>query len=123
MLFSQCFLCKLITYCVFNIFTLPITASEVEATPPIFTRPLENATATDGQGISLICEVKGQPAPDITWYHNHKNIGQDPDFIINYNKVCWCDGVYDVNLDQDAINTLKNLINQQKLFTKIQINF
>lgn len=53
---------------------------------PYFLKHLENAVGTDGTEVVLNCTVKGQPAPEVTWYHNHKCIDNSEDFVINYNK-------------------------------------
>nr|XP_032805626.1 palladin-like isoform X2 [Petromyzon marinus] len=47
---------------------------------PVFTKPLADATASEGQLVVLECRVKGSPAPKITWYREDTAVDDSPDF-------------------------------------------
>lgn len=34
----------------------------------------ENRTVLEGNDITLFCEVGGAPMPNVTWYHNGKEL-------------------------------------------------
>jgi hypothetical protein len=34
----------------------------------------------------MSCVVTGVPTPEVSWYHNHKNIDQSEDFVITYDR-------------------------------------
>ena len=53
--------------------------------PPNFVVPIQSVQAVDGQELRLPCKVKGKPMPQISWYHNGKNIDQDEEFVVTYN--------------------------------------
>lgn len=53
-----------------NIFLVPPDDSTMCA--PKFTKELSNLTIQDGESLSLICHVKGDPEPQITWTKNNK---------------------------------------------------
>lgn len=40
--------------------------------------------ARDGSEVSLRCTVTGHPTPEVSWYHNGKNIDKSTDFVITY---------------------------------------
>ena len=54
--------------------------------PPKFTQPLLPVNAIDGTEVTLSCIVKGRPVPDVSWFHNDKNIDDSDDFVITYNR-------------------------------------
>jgi len=51
---------------------------------PRFIKPLQSLTAVDGTEVTLSCVVIGQPAPEVTWYHNDASLANSKDFIISY---------------------------------------
>ena len=53
--------------------------------PPNFIEPVKSVEAVDGQELRLPCKVTGKPMPQISWYHNGKNIDQDEEYVITYN--------------------------------------
>lgn len=53
--------------------------------PPNFVVPIQSVQAVDGQELRLPCKVTGKPMPQISWYHNGKNIDQDEEFVVTYN--------------------------------------
>ena len=59
---------------------------EQQLVPPQFTRNLENVVATDGREVTMSCVVSGTPTPEVSWFHNHKNIDSSEDFVINYDR-------------------------------------
>ena len=59
---------------------------EQQLVPPQFTRNLENVVATDGREVTMSCVVTGTPTPEVSWFHNHKNIDASEDFVINYDR-------------------------------------
>ena len=52
---------------------------------PNFVVPVQSVQATDGQELRMPCKVTGKPMPQISWYHNGKNIDQDEEYVITYN--------------------------------------
>ena len=40
----------------------------------------------DGTEVVLSCTVQGQPQPEVSWFHNDKNIDGSEDFVINYDR-------------------------------------
>ena len=53
--------------------------------PPNFTEPVKSVEAVDGQELRIPCKVTGTPMPQISWYHNGKNIDQDEEYVVTYN--------------------------------------
>lgn len=53
--------------------------------PPNFIMAVQSVQAVDGQELRLPCKVTGKPMPQISWYHNGKNIDQDEEYVITYN--------------------------------------
>jgi len=53
--------------------------------PPNFVEPVPSLQAIDGQELRIPCKVTGKPMPQISWYHNGKNIDQDEEFVVTYN--------------------------------------
>ncbi|XP_007895543.2 myopalladin isoform X1 [Callorhinchus milii] len=49
---------------------------------PVFTKPLQDVTATEGQLVVLECRVKGVPFPKMEWYREETLIEDSPDFRI-----------------------------------------
>lgn len=50
----------------------------------MFTVQLQDTTAADGTEVVLSCTVQGTPKPDVSWFHNDKNIDTSEDFVINF---------------------------------------
>jgi len=42
--------------------------------------------AADGREVTMSCVVTGTPTPEVSWFHNHKNIDASEDFVINYDR-------------------------------------
>ena len=69
----------------------PVTVAGIEPspptrmTPPEFIVPLKPVEAKDGQELQITCKVTGQPAPNLMWFHDSKNIDDDEEFVISYN--------------------------------------
>ena len=59
---------------------------EQQLVAPRFTRNLENVVAHDGREVTMSCSVAGTPTPEVSWFHNHKNIDASEDFVINYDR-------------------------------------
>lgn len=55
-------------------------------TPPIFLWQLQSQKVMDGDEVRFTCKVKGNPIPDVTWYHNGKVVLDNPDFRTSYNR-------------------------------------
>uniref|UniRef100_G3WTT7 Palladin n=1 Tax=Sarcophilus harrisii TaxID=9305 RepID=G3WTT7_SARHA len=51
-------------------------------TPPIFTKELQNITASEGQVVVLECRVRGAPPLQVTWFREGTEIQDSPDFRI-----------------------------------------
>ncbi|XP_051883730.1 myopalladin [Pristis pectinata] len=49
---------------------------------PVFTKPLQDVTAIEGQLVVLECRIKGVPFPKIEWYREETLIEDSPDFRI-----------------------------------------
>ena len=73
--------CVLMTFGV-----LARSVPEQQLVPPRFTKNLENVVAADGREVTLSCVVTGTPTPEVSWFHNHKNIDASEDFVINYDR-------------------------------------
>lgn len=63
-----------------------ITGAQPKAQPPKFVVTLQNTQGMDGKEVVFNCVVKGNPMPDIFWFHNDKNIDKNEDFVINYDR-------------------------------------
>ncbi|XP_030047428.1 palladin isoform X2 [Microcaecilia unicolor] len=50
--------------------------------PPIFTKELQNTTASEGQVVVLECRVKGSPPLQVKWFQQGTEIHDSPDFRI-----------------------------------------
>lgn len=46
---------------------------------------VQSVQAIDGMELRLPCKVTGKPMPQVSWYHNGKNIDQDEEYVITYN--------------------------------------
>uniref|UniRef100_A0A4W3GDN9 Myopalladin n=1 Tax=Callorhinchus milii TaxID=7868 RepID=A0A4W3GDN9_CALMI len=56
---------------------------------PVFTKPLQDVTATEGQLVVLECRVKGVPFPKMEWYREETLIEDSPDFrILQKKEIC-----------------------------------
>lgn len=53
--------------------------------PPRFTEPLQSIEVVDGEELNVPCKVAGKPPPQISFFHNGKNIDQDEEYVISYN--------------------------------------
>ncbi len=53
-------------------------------TPPQFTTPLRDTSATDGDELVLSAVVSGFPQPHVSWFHNNENIDKSEDFVLNF---------------------------------------
>lgn len=53
--------------------------------PPRFTEPLQSVEVVDGEELNVPCRVAGTPPPQISFFHNGKNIDQDEEYVITYN--------------------------------------
>ena len=53
--------------------------------PPNFIEPVKSVEAVDGQELRMPCKVTGKPMPQVSWYHNGKNIDQDEEYVVTYN--------------------------------------
>ncbi|KAG8507411.1 Myopalladin [Galemys pyrenaicus] len=49
---------------------------------PVFTKMLQNLSATEGQLVVFECRVKGAPSPKVEWYREGTLIEDSPDFRI-----------------------------------------
>uniref|UniRef100_UPI00398E7B96 myopalladin-like isoform X3 n=1 Tax=Pristiophorus japonicus TaxID=55135 RepID=UPI00398E7B96 len=49
---------------------------------PVFTKPLQDVTAVEGQLVVLECRMKGVPFPKMEWYREETLIEDSPDFRI-----------------------------------------
>ncbi|XP_078079796.1 myopalladin isoform X2 [Mustelus asterias] len=49
---------------------------------PVFTKPLQDVTAKEGQLVVLECRIKGVPFPKMEWYREETLIEDSPDFRI-----------------------------------------
>ncbi|XP_019904661.3 palladin isoform X3 [Esox lucius] len=52
------------------------------AAPPVFTKVLQDAQASEGQVVVLECRVRGCPPPQVTWSRQGQVIQDSPDFRI-----------------------------------------
>ncbi|XP_066576058.1 palladin isoform X1 [Amia ocellicauda] len=52
------------------------------AASPAFTKPLQDATASEGQVVVLECRVKGSPPLQVQWFRQGEEIQDTPDFRI-----------------------------------------
>ncbi|XP_051783596.1 palladin isoform X2 [Erpetoichthys calabaricus] len=50
--------------------------------PPVYTKPLQNVTASEGQVVVLECRVKGTPPLQVQWFRQGEEILDSPDFRI-----------------------------------------
>ncbi|XP_061183938.1 cell adhesion molecule-related/down-regulated by oncogenes-like isoform X2 [Saccostrea echinata] len=51
--------------------TVQVKAMELNIEePPSVTAKASNAVVNAGESVHLVCEVKGEPVPDVIWYHN-----------------------------------------------------
>lgn len=60
------------------------TSPEVVMTPPMFVKPLESSTATEGSSFQFKAVVTGNPLPQISWFKNDMCVDNSPDYIIKY---------------------------------------
>nr|XP_006823021.1 PREDICTED: titin-like [Saccoglossus kowalevskii] len=70
----------------------PVSAPVIEAqpippdvpgrAPPVFTQPLGDVVASEGDSVKLQCIIRGEPAPQIRWYREGALIEPSMDFDI-----------------------------------------
>ncbi|KAL1022570.1 hypothetical protein UPYG_G00029410 [Umbra pygmaea] len=53
-----------------------------QAAPPVFTKVLQDAQASDGQVVVLECRVRGSPPLQVNWFRQGQVIQDSPDFRI-----------------------------------------
>jgi len=59
---------------------------QLEGSPPVFIWELQSQKVMDGDETRFVAKVRGNPMPDITWYHDGKVVYDNPDFRTSYNK-------------------------------------
>ncbi|NXD75821.1 TITIN protein, partial [Halcyon senegalensis] len=62
---------------------VPVTA-EIPATPPTLVSGLKNKTVTEGESVTLECQISGHPQPTVTWYREDYKIESSMDFQITF---------------------------------------
>uniref|UniRef100_A0A3B3XJ54 Ig-like domain-containing protein n=2 Tax=Poecilia mexicana TaxID=48701 RepID=A0A3B3XJ54_9TELE len=62
---------------------VPMRAQE-PAVPPTILAGLKNLTVTEGESVTLECQISGQPAPIIMWFREDYKIESSIDFQISY---------------------------------------
>ncbi|XP_068568828.1 immunoglobulin-like and fibronectin type III domain-containing protein 1 [Cebidichthys violaceus] len=68
---------------------IPETKSFDFQSPPSFIVPLKTRTAPQGYESYMSCAVRGDPAPRVTWYHNHISLNTNTNYhITNVCGVC-----------------------------------
>lgn len=66
--------------------TVALEPSPSEAlVPPRFVEPLPAMEAYDGEEVKIPCRVVGKPPPQISFFHNGKNIDHDEEYVVSYN--------------------------------------
>ena len=53
---------------------------------PEFTWSLMSLKVMDGEEVKFHCDITGQPMPEISWFHDDKEISENQDFKITYSK-------------------------------------
>nr|XP_023679268.1 palladin isoform X2 [Paramormyrops kingsleyae] len=61
---------------------LAVGALGAEVTPPVFTKPLQDTQAQEGQVVVLECRVRGAPPLQVHWVRQGQQIQDSPDFRI-----------------------------------------
>lgn len=59
---------------------------QLDGAPPRFTTELLSRKVMDGDEVKFTCIVNGNPMPAVTWWHNQKQVMENPDFRTTYNK-------------------------------------
>ncbi|NWT65536.1 TITIN protein, partial [Prunella himalayana] len=62
---------------------VPVPA-EIPATPPTLVSGLKNKTVTEGESVTLECQISGHPQPTVTWYREDYKIESSMDFQITF---------------------------------------
>uniref|UniRef100_A0AAY5KTQ4 Ig-like domain-containing protein n=1 Tax=Esox lucius TaxID=8010 RepID=A0AAY5KTQ4_ESOLU len=70
-------------YEVFETKTFEI-AAEKAVVPPTLVAALKNMTVTEGESVTLECQITGHPAPGIMWFREDYRIESSIDFQITY---------------------------------------
>ncbi|CAB1414348.1 unnamed protein product [Pleuronectes platessa] len=60
------------------------TIAQEPVVPPALVAGLKNVTVTEGESVSLECQISGQPAPVIMWFREDYKIESSIDFQISY---------------------------------------
>ncbi|KAF6733015.1 Titin [Oryzias melastigma] len=60
------------------------TRAQEPAVPPTIIAGLKNLTVTEGESVTLECQISGQPAPVIMWFREDYKIENSIDFQISY---------------------------------------
>ncbi|RVE57825.1 hypothetical protein OJAV_G00203040 [Oryzias javanicus] len=60
------------------------TRAQEPAVPPTIIAGLKNLTVTEGESVTLECQIGGQPAPVIMWFREDYKIENSIDFQISY---------------------------------------
>ncbi|XP_060064415.1 titin-like, partial [Ylistrum balloti] len=56
-----------------------------ELMPPRFVEVLPSMETYDGDEVKIPCKVVGKPPPQISFFHNGKNIDHDEEYVVSYN--------------------------------------
>ncbi|NXI26726.1 TITIN protein, partial [Sterrhoptilus dennistouni] len=62
---------------------VPVPA-EIPATPPTLVSGLKNKTVTEGESVTLECQISGHPQPTVMWYREDYKIESSMDFQITF---------------------------------------
>ncbi|KAM6978117.1 LOW QUALITY PROTEIN: titin-like [Tautogolabrus adspersus] len=60
------------------------TRAQEPVVPPTLIAGLKNATVTEGESVTLECQISGHPAPTILWFREDYKIESSIDFQITY---------------------------------------
>nr|XP_023862865.1 titin-like isoform X2 [Salvelinus alpinus] len=61
---------------------------EEPTVPPTLVAGLKNVTVTEGESVTLECQITGHPAPGIMWFREDYRIESSIDFQITYESKC-----------------------------------
>nr|XP_023657553.1 titin-like isoform X3 [Paramormyrops kingsleyae] len=62
------------------------TPAEEAVVPPTLVAGLKNVTVTEGESVTLECQISGHPTPTIMWFREDYRIESSIDFQITYEK-------------------------------------
>jgi hypothetical protein len=54
---------------------------------PVFLRPLQNITVSEGQRAEMRCIIKSTPDTQVKWYNNGNPVEQSAESVINFNRL------------------------------------